>query len=305
MIRRLRSECVYCPANTLPCPRRAAAGKARVHRSPRLSRAPLDAAARRPSRPRRRTCRTTAANPASMPAATSESPLDGQRGVGGQPALEQGERDRARDRRGRRRCPSRPTGARRPARRRRSTGGRRAVEVQQHKHARRFAQVVDPRHGFLAAVAALVQVHRPCLATDPAHFVGDRPLVGVDAEAGPQPGHPVRLVCPHARRPDSGRDQTARTRPAAWIAAAPRRRPRRRAGSRRTKPPPGSGTAVPAAGSASTPSASSTARVGQPRPQQRQHARSAGCDGRRRPRKPSCADTPAAARRATARCPAL
>ncbi len=83
-----------------------------------------------------------------------------------------------------------------------------AVQVQQNQHARRFAQVVDPGDGLLAAVAALVQVDRALAGpADPADLVRDGPLVGVDAEPGSQRRDPVRLVRPDARGPDTCGDQ--------------------------------------------------------------------------------------------------
>ena len=76
-------------------------------------------------------------------------------------------------------------------------GGRkavlRAVEVQQHQAARRPTEGVDPRDGLLAAVAALVEVHR---RADPADLVGDRAVVGVEAEAGLAALDPQRLEGP-------------------------------------------------------------------------------------------------------------
>ena len=97
----------------------------------------------------------------------------------------------------------RPEPAHRAAtRQERRAGGRtghRAVEVGEHQHAGRFAEVVHPRDRLLPAVAALVQVHR---GADPPDLVRDGPLIGVDAQAGPQSGDPVGFVCPDAGRTD-------------------------------------------------------------------------------------------------------
>ena len=72
----------------------------------------------------------------------------------------------------------------------------RAVEVQQRQPTRRAAERVHARDGLLPAVAALLEVDG---RADPAELVGDRAVVGVEAEArlaprdaqrfeGPQPG---------------------------------------------------------------------------------------------------------------------
>ncbi len=81
----------------------------------------------------------------------------------------------------------------------RRAGGRqpvlRAVEVQQHQPAGRAAERVDAGDRLLAAVAALVEVHR---RADPADLVGDGAVVGVEAEAGLAPLDPQRLEGPEA-----------------------------------------------------------------------------------------------------------
>ena len=75
----------------------------------------------------------------------------------------------------------------------------RAVEVQQRQPARRPAEGVHPRDGLLAAVAALVEVDG---GADPAGLVGDRAVVGVEAEARLAAGDPQRLERPQpAGRP--------------------------------------------------------------------------------------------------------
>ena len=73
-----------------------------------------------------------------------------------------------------------------------------AVEVQQRQPARRPAEGVHAGDGLLAAVAALVQVHG---AADPADLVGDRAVVGVDAEPRLAARDPQRLERPEAGRP--------------------------------------------------------------------------------------------------------
>ena len=145
--------------------------------------------------------------------------------------------------------PSRPT-ARPPA----SSGSpvdravRGAVEMQQHQHPGRFAQVVDARDGLLPAIAALVQVHAPVRRSS-------RPRAGSCARrcrrrggaAARPPGAPRR---PTRRRaaPRSGSAGPASRRPGARHHQV--EFDRRAAGIRRRKPPSGSGTAVPSAGSA-------------------------------------------------------
>ena len=109
----------------------------------------------------------------------------------------------------------------------------RAVEVQQHQHPRRSAQVVHPRDGLLPAVAALVQVDGALArAADPADLVRDGPLVGVDAQPRPQRRHPVCLVGPYPGGAHAGGgqpvDASRRRR-----RGAPRRRVRHR---RRVRP---------------------------------------------------------------------
>ena len=74
-----------------------------------------------------------------------------------------------------------------------------AVEVQQHQPARRPAQVVHPRHGLLAAVAALVQVDG---AGQPLQLVRDGAVVAVHAEPGTAGLDAQRLV--GLRRPRVG-----------------------------------------------------------------------------------------------------
>ena len=71
----------------------------------------------------------------------------------------------------------------------------RAVEVQQRQPARRPAEGVHPGDGLLAAVAALVEVHG---GADPAGLVGDRAVVGVQAQPRLAAGDPQRLEGPQA-----------------------------------------------------------------------------------------------------------
>ena len=71
-----------------------------------------------------------------------------------------------------------------------------AVEVQQRQPARRTAERVHAGDGLLAAVAALVEVHR---RADPADLVGDRAVVGVEAEPRLAARDPQRLVRPDHR----------------------------------------------------------------------------------------------------------
>ena len=97
--------------------------------------------------------------------------------------------------------PTKPTDLS-PSSRSAPTGGQPvlpAVEVEQGQPPRRPAEGVHPGDGLLAAVAALVQVHG---RADPAHLVGDRPVVGVDAEPRLAARDPQRLVRPQpGRRP--------------------------------------------------------------------------------------------------------
>jgi hypothetical protein len=88
----------------------------------------------------------------------------------------------------------------------------RPVEVQQHQPARRPAQVVHPRDGLLAAVAALVQVHR---GRQPAHLVREGAVVGVEPQTRDARRHPQRLVRLHTGdRTVEGRQLGARQQ--AW-----------------------------------------------------------------------------------------
>ena len=57
-------------------------------------------------------------------------------------------------------------------------------QVQQHEPAWRLAEVLHAGDRLLPAVAALLQVHG---RTDPAHFVRDRPVIGLEAQ--PRPAH--------------------------------------------------------------------------------------------------------------------
>ena len=101
---------------------------------------------------------TAGSDAASIIAATSASAAGAQGGVGRYPALEQRQGDRAQidvvdD-------GSQPA-HRAAAGQHRIAGGRpvhRPVQVQQRQHPRRFAQVMHPRNGLLAAIAALVEV---------------------------------------------------------------------------------------------------------------------------------------------------
>src|SRR5690606_13455148 len=70
-----------------------------------------------------------------------------------------------------------------------------AVEVQEGEPARRAADVVDLRDGLLAAVAALVQVHR---GAQPVVFVGQRVVVDLEDGAGPVGGDALGLRGPGA-----------------------------------------------------------------------------------------------------------
>src|SRR6185503_5921128 len=125
----------------------------------------------------------------------------GQLDVGGHPALEQCERDRAE-------VDVIDDGAepadRTPRGEHGIAGGwaiGAAVQMQQDQHAGWFTEVVHPGHGLLAAIAALVEVHRTLAGTtDPTDLVGDGALVGVDAQPRSQRRDPVRLVRPYARR---------------------------------------------------------------------------------------------------------
>ena len=63
----------------------------------------------------------------------------------------------------------------------------RAVEVEQREAARGAPEVVDPRHGLLAAVAALVQVHG---GAQPVDLVDDGAVVGLETEPGDPGGDP-------------------------------------------------------------------------------------------------------------------
>ena len=177
---------------------------------------PFDRAANITALPPR--SRSTASRPAPMPSAGGSesgsisappacSPPVVSGGIGWKPALDAGPARSGRGRRGRRRCPSRPT-VRPPA----SSGSpvdgplSGAVEVQQDQHARRFAQVVDARDGLLAAVAALVQVHGPPGGRS------SRPRAGSSARrcprpagaAAPPPGAPHRPRCRPGARPAAG-----------------------------------------------------------------------------------------------------
>ena len=98
----------------------------------------------------------------------------------------------------------------------RITGGRPlagTVEVQQSQHPGWAAEIMDPRHGFLAAVTALVQVNRAQAGgADPADLVRDRPFVGVHSESRSSCGHPVRLIGPNARPSHPGCGESVQPR---------------------------------------------------------------------------------------------
>lgn len=66
-----------------------------------------------------------------------------------------------------------------------------AVEMEEHEPARGAAEVVDASNGLLTAVAALVEMNG---AYQPADLLGERAVVGVQAEAGSTGGGPQRLV---------------------------------------------------------------------------------------------------------------
>ena len=91
-----------------------------------------------------------------------------------------------------------------------------AVEVQHRQPPRRPAEGVHAGDGLLAAVAALVEVDG---GADPPGFVGDRAVVGVDAEPRLAPGDAQGLEGPQCRtaarppgrRPPAGRGAPGRT----------------------------------------------------------------------------------------------
>ena len=87
--------------------------------------------------------------------------------------------------------------------------------------ARRATEVVHPRDGLLAAVAALVQVHR---GPQPVDLVDDRAVVGLEPGSRPPRGDAQRLGGPHARqRPVADgrleRRRAARSAPASAAAS--------------------------------------------------------------------------------------
>ena len=69
-----------------------------------------------------------------------------------------------------------------------------AVQVQEDQPARRAAQVLYPGDRLLAAVAALLQMHR---GVQPAQLVRDGAVVGLQAEPRPVRLDPQRLVREH------------------------------------------------------------------------------------------------------------
>ena len=73
--------------------------------------------------------------------------------------------------------------------------------MQQRQPARRPAEGVHPGDRLLAAVAALVEVDG---RADPAGLVGDRAVVGVEAQPGLAAGDPQRLEGPQAARRAGG-----------------------------------------------------------------------------------------------------
>ena len=114
-----------------------------------------------------------------------------------------------------------------------------AGQVQQHQPARRPAEVVHPGDRLLAAVAALVQVHR---GADPADLVRDRAVVGLEAE-------------PRAPAPRPAAPRTPRCRPAP---------PRRRSAGRRPRPATARGTSRSTSCSPGTPGEAAAVRAGRP-----------------------------------------
>ena len=78
--------------------------------------------------------------------------------------------------------------------------------MQQDQPARRLAQVLHPRHRFLAAVAALVQVDGHA---DQADLVGDRAVVGLEAQPRLAAFDPVRGRGPGPDRLGAGGEQVA------------------------------------------------------------------------------------------------
>ena len=147
------------------------------------------------------------------------------------------------------------------------------VKMQQHQHSGRFAQVMDPRDGFLAAVAALVQVYCACRSSPPRAGSSARRCRPRAAGAARPPDVPRRPTPRPAARPPRSTGPASRR---------PARVARRRSSSmpgeliRRTKPPSGSATAVSSAGSESTPRAPSTVSSASRGPSSDNTARSAG-----------------------------